>query len=133
MEQSLTLNLAAVGRVYTLVVWYITPPPWCLPVVLLLYSLPFGSVLNPQMQNAAPVHILLVSMTNCAHPAVAMASGKCGRFGPILHSVKPLYSNIFCCNCDGGCRETKSRSKSRNLFERSLLYVESLFATLKRT
>jgi len=58
-----------------------------------------------------------------------MDPGKCSRSFS-LHvylSLTPPHSNIFGCNCEGGCRKGPI---SRSTLERSSLYVESSIVAL---
>src|SRR5882762_8863738 len=46
----------------------------------------------------------------------------------IPYIIERLHSNIFCYNCDGGCR---GGTLSRRLPESSSLYIEASFVTLR--
>ena len=115
------------------------PAPLCCLSLWSLFCL--WSSLSPS--NAWVPHAAFASlmdtvlMARHALPTVAMVNGSYYDL-PIsghLLIIDFLCSNIYGCNCEGGCRQPSTRSKNRSVIERSSEYVHdiSLFILFMQT
>jgi hypothetical protein len=112
--------------------------PCCLPIFLLLYSSRSLSYLSAPPPNAALARtVAFVPMTVCVAlvlsvlPTAVLESGNPANRFHISDYTKRTCSNAFGCSCNGGCRT--AGAKIRRLSENSLVYVEVLFVSSKRS
>jgi hypothetical protein len=93
---------------------------------------------NWQPLNVAPAMVAFVSISHLVNLTAVVVRGMyniCNRF-QITYIVNPLHhdSNIFGCNCEGGCRGSNLQSKQQSLeSSKSYLCVESYFVIRRRS